>query len=332
MAILSSWTMPPMRSATSLGDSLAGGEERIGEAHQVGAEGDGLGHVEPGTHAAAADHGHPRDPAQLADRLRRGDAPIGEQLAELEVARRLASIRAQLVPPTPAVSRMRDAEPAERPAGRLGHAAADLLGDHRHVEPAHHLAILGSRPSKLLWPSGCSASCSGFRCRASASAPIIVHGPPAVVDADAVVELHAPEVGEQRDRRSHLAHPEARRLGGVLERLALRAHAHRHAGRLGPRRQVAVDPAGLAGTAGHAGDEQRRRQPLAEEGHRGVDRVEVDLGQGRVLEAVVVEELAPSCMRWLERQAMCSALRSRARAVGAGPAASRAATARGRRR
>ena len=87
-----------------------------------------------------------------------------------------------------------------------------------------------------------------------------------------------------------------------FERLALRAHPERDADALGGDRQVLVDARRGVGAAGHARDQERRRERLTEELDRRVDRGEVELRERTVLEVEVVEEARLELHAMLERE------------------------------
>ena len=213
-----------------------------------------------------------------------------------------ASIRAQLVPPTPATSMVRMPMPRQLLGGARRDAAADLLRDHRHLELAHHLRHLGQQVREVAVALGLERLLERIQVQHQRVGADHLHGAPTVLDAIAVVELHRAEVGEQRHRRRGVPHQKGLRQRGALERLALRADADRDPDPLGGEREILVDARCGPGAAGHAGDEQRRGEPLAEELDGGVDRREVELGQRAMLEVPVVEEARLELHALLERE------------------------------
>jgi hypothetical protein len=66
---------------------------------------------------------------------------------------------------------------------------------------------------------------------------------------------------------------------------------------------MTVDPCGLVVAARHAGDQQRRTKRATEKRDRRVDLGEVDLGQGLMLEDVIVEAPPGELHPRLQRQA-----------------------------
>src|SRR6059058_2232359 len=80
-----------------------------------------------------------------------------------------------------------------------------------------------------------------------------------------------------------------RQLGRAMHR-ALRAEPEADAVRLRDLRQAAVDRRRLLGPAGHAADEERRAEPLAEQRGADVDLVDRQLGERVVDEVDLLEE------------------------------------------
>ncbi len=111
------------------------------------------------------------------------------------------------------------------------------------------------------------------------------------------------EIGQQRDRGSDLADPKGISFPWIFQRFTLGPDPHGHARPLGACREVAVDPACRFRAAGHAGEEQGSGQAPAQELDRHVDLVEAGLGQGLVLETVLVEEAVAELHARVERQA-----------------------------
>ena len=83
---------------------------------------------------------------------------------------RAASIRAQLVPPTPAVSRIRTPTLASSRPTAAEMPQPISLTTTGTSSASTTRAIFGSRPRKFSCPSGCSASCRALRCSTRASA------------------------------------------------------------------------------------------------------------------------------------------------------------------
>jgi hypothetical protein len=82
-------------------------------------------------------------------------------------------MRAQLVPPTPATSMVRTPMRASCSRSRAEMPQPISFAITGTSSSRATFGHLGSRLAKLPLPSGCSASCSGFRCSTNASAPII---------------------------------------------------------------------------------------------------------------------------------------------------------------
>ncbi len=111
------------------------------------------------------------------------------------------------------------------------------------------------------------------------------------LEAEAVVQLHRAEVGQEGDRGGGVADAERGGVRRVFEGLALRSHGERDARPLRAEGEVPVDRRRRRRPARHRRDEQRRGQGLAEETHARVDLVEVELRQRLVLEDVIVERV-----------------------------------------
>ncbi len=193
---------------------------------------------------------------------------------------------------------------ARQGAGRgLGDTAADLLDHHRHAELAHQRADFRQQAGEVALSFGLDRLLEGIQVEDQGVGPDHRHRVPARLDAHAIVELDGAQIGQQDGRGSDLANAEGISFGGIFQCFALRADAHRDAGLLGRRGQVAVDLPRRLGAPGHTGDEEGRRQAPAEEAHPGVDGVEVDLRQRRVVEAVVVEIVSPELHALFEGEA-----------------------------
>ncbi len=115
---------------------------------------------------------------------------------------------------------------------------------------------------------------------------------PAVVGGHPLVELDRPQVGEEQDVGRQRSDIEGVQHLGMLEQDPTRAQPHGQADLLGHPSQGSVDASGLAGAPRHRRDQERRPQPPVEQPHRGVDLVQVELRQGPVQEAVLVEAVA----------------------------------------
>src|SRR4051812_36274776 len=279
-------------------------EEGVGETHDVGAQGDRLRGVQPVAHAAAGDPRHPLDPAHLPDGFGRRQAPAGEQLADLQVAGALGLDAGPARAAHP--RRVDDAHPLGRQGARRGFrdAATDLLDHHRHPHLPHHLADLRQQPGEVALPFRLDRLLKRIQVEDQGVGADHLHSLPALAHAHAVIELDGAEIGEQDGLRCDLADAKGISFRRIFQRFALRSHPHGDAGARGPFRQVAVDPAGHLGAAGHRGDEQGGGEPPAQEFDRGVDLVEVDLGERLVREAVVVEiAVAAELHARIERQA-----------------------------
>jgi hypothetical protein len=101
----------------------------------MSAEGDRLRHVHSASDPTASNHGNARDCSHFLDRDRRRNAPIGEQLADLDIIGATSLYASPARPTQP--GRVDDSDPLlhQSPRRVTGDPAADLLGDHRNVEP-----------------------------------------------------------------------------------------------------------------------------------------------------------------------------------------------------
>ena len=222
---------------------------------------------------------------------RSGDAPFAEELA----ARRLLALRAFGLdgdPRCPARARNIDGQRArsgESDRGGRRDSAPGLLDQHGPVQLPRQAADGGEPATKIGVATGLGQLLAGVQ----------VHGQG--VRADPVeclrdggrlhgCELDHAKVPEQEDVGRDVAHLEGTRERGTLEHGALAAEAKGDSQSLCGGRQGAVQGTALAGATRHAGDEDRSREPVAEEGGAEVDIAPGQLGQGGVQEVHVLEQ------------------------------------------